>query len=89
MFLLKLVIFLDLSVRGHQGGDLSLSVFAHSLQSGVFPDIIIDMHCHFMDLHLQVVDLASHIGNVLFIDINFDFVLVLGTFLFIEKQGIL
>lgn len=89
LFLLKLVIFLDLSVRGHQGGDLDLSVFAHSLQSCVFSDGIIDLHCHFMDLHLQVVYLAPHLGNVLFIDINLDFMFVLGTFLLIEKQGVL
>lgn len=85
MFLLEFVVFLDLPVRGHQRGDLALPVFTHSLQSGIFSDCVINLHSYLVDLHLQVIYLASHIGNILLVDINLDFVLVLGAFFFVEQ----
>jgi hypothetical protein len=47
------------------------------------------VHGHFVDLHFEVVDLASHVGDVLLVYVNFDFVLVLGSLFLVQKHGVL
>ena len=54
--LLKFIILLKFAVGVDEGGDFHFPVFAHSLESGVFPEGILNLDVDLMDLYLQVVN---------------------------------
>lgn len=88
LFLLKFVVLFDLSVWGHKGSDFDLSVLAHSFEGGVLSDGVIDVDGNLMDLHLKVVHFTSHLGNIFFINVDFNFVLIFCSLFLIQKHWV-
>lgn len=70
--LLQLIVLLKLSVGIDESADFHLSVLTHPLESGVFPEGVLNLDVDLMDLYLQVVDFGSEVIDGLLVDIDFD-----------------
>ena len=59
-------------VGGHLRGDLNFPVIAHPLDAASISEDILDLNGALMDLHLDAIDLAPQLGDILPIDIHLD-----------------
>ena len=59
-------------IGGHLRGDLNFPVVAHALDAASISEDVLDLNGALMDLHLDAIDLAPQLRDILPIDIHLD-----------------
>ena len=59
-------------IGGHLRSDLNFPVIAHALDAASISEDILDLDGALMDLHLDAIDLAPQLRDILPIDIHLD-----------------